>query len=115
MALRVVYAMRRDGLEPDETALNCYHSGRHDELQIQQQRRGASSKSPQQQQPRSVADAAPERKEVDNTGGGALRRIQDAFLGKDRNPYESLLLVECTQYNPNDRRRIGEQRVRIIV
>jgi Pentatricopeptide repeat domain len=109
MALRVVYAMRRDGLEPDETALNCYHSGKHDEAQIQQRR--ASDESPQQQP--SVADAARERK-VDNTGW-ALRRIKDTFLGKDRNPYESLLLVECTQFNPSDRRRIGEQRVRIIV
>ena len=30
-------------------------------------------------------------------------------------PYESLLLVECTKYDRNDRRREGEQRVRIIV
>jgi hypothetical protein len=30
-------------------------------------------------------------------------------------PYESLLFVECTKYDRNDRRREGERRVRIIV
>jgi hypothetical protein len=30
-------------------------------------------------------------------------------------PYESLMYVECTKYDQNDRRRFGERRVRIIV
>jgi hypothetical protein len=33
----------------------------------------------------------------------------------ERKLYESLLSVECTKYDTNDRRRAGEQRVRIIL
>jgi hypothetical protein len=110
VALRVVYAMRRDGLEPDETALNCYHSGKHDQGLVPRRLASEESTQPPHPPPNAVpADAAPDRP------GWTMRRIKDTILGRDRSPYESLLLVECTQYDPNDRRRIGEQRVRIIV
>lgn len=116
MALRVVYAMRRDGLEPDETALNCYRSGKFD----RQQRLSAGVDS---NEPSRAFGGG------DDDGGGAarraLQRLAYRLLPKggggnpssrsNNGPYESLLYVECTQYNQNDRRRAGEQRVRIIV
>jgi pentatricopeptide repeat protein len=120
MALRVVYAMRRDGLEPDETALNCYRSGKHDRQQKQEQQReggddGAFSAGAQEGGGAGAARRALERLASTllpppKSGGG----IGDRDAGGN-GPYESLLYVECSQYHPNDRRRAGEQRVRIIV
>jgi hypothetical protein len=79
IALRLVYAMKREGLEPTETSLNSYRSG---------QRRPLAA---------SLAE----------TSGYGSRL--------ERKLYESLLSVECTKYDTNDRRRAGEQRVRIIL
>jgi pentatricopeptide repeat protein len=79
IALRLVYAMKRDGLEPTETSLNSYRSG---------QRR-------------------PHAKSLSETGGFGS--------SLERKLYESLISVECTKYDTNDRRRAGEQRVRIIL
>lgn len=80
IALRIVYAMKKEDLEPSETSLNCYHSGKK-----ARQRLGVDSGNPFLQR----------------------LRLIDA--------YESLLYVECTKYDQNDRRRAGEKRVRIIV
>jgi len=76
IALRVVYAMNKEGVEPNEVSLNCYRSGKRV--------RG-------------------------NVGSRLVQRLRLV------DPYESLLFVECTKYDENDKRRAGEKRVRIIV
>jgi hypothetical protein len=81
IGVRIVYAMAKEGIEPNEVALKCYQSGKR----LRQQLSGATSGSD----------------------------IVHKFLFVDQ--YESLLYVECTKYDRNDRRRFGEQRVRIIV
>jgi pentatricopeptide repeat protein len=90
IALRVVYAMNKDGIEPNETSLNSYRSG----TRIQQKVRG--------------------RNNEDGDAGMGLRSTIERTL-KLREQFESLLVVECTKYDQNDRRRDGEQRVRIIL
>ena len=89
IALRLVYAMSKEGLEPNEVALNCYRSGK----------------------------AFRERSELANTSDGEGNKRSRLFSRRLRlvDPYESLLYVECTKYDRNDRRRAGEARVRIIV
>jgi pentatricopeptide repeat protein len=81
VALRVVYAMSKDGLEPNEASLNSYRSG----SKIQKLNEGDGFR------------LTLERK---------LKLIEQ---------YESLLFVECTKYDCDDRRRTGERRVRIIL
>lgn len=51
-------------------------------------------------------------KRIRNTTGGPAARIAQKLK---LSAYESLLEVECSKYDQNDRRRQGEQRVRIIV
>lgn len=89
VALRVVYAMNKDGIEPNETSLNSYRSG----TRIQQKIRGRNK---------------------EDGGSRGLRSTIERTL-KLREQFESLLVVECTKYDQNDRRRNGEQRVRIIL
>ena len=89
IALRVVYAMNKDGIEPNETSLNSYRSG----CRIQQK--------------------LDERNKEVVGGIGFRTTIERTF--KLREQFESLLVVECTKYDQNDRRRDGEQRVRIIL
>lgn len=81
IALRLVYAMNKEGLEPNENSLNSYRSGRR------------------------VPKA-------ESTGGFRSSLEQKLKLV---DPYESLLFIECTKYDRNDRRRAGDQRVRIIL
>jgi len=79
IALRLIFAMVKEGIEPNETSLRCYHSGK----------------------------LTTERLAPD---GGSW------FVSRVRlKAYESLLQVECTKFDRNDKRRIGESRVRIIV
>lgn len=80
IALRVVYAMKKEGLEANEVSLNSYKSGK--------------------------------RIRGHNDVGPASDILQKLKLA---NVYESLLEVECLKYDQYDRRRKGEQRVRIIV
>jgi hypothetical protein len=82
IALRIVYAMKKEGIEPEETSLRCYVSGK------------------QTRQSRNVAEST---------------RVLLAQKLRLVDSYESLLYVECMKYNTNDSRRVGEQRVRIIV
>jgi hypothetical protein len=82
IALRLVYAMKREGLEATEQALNSYRAG----IRI--------------------------RKSTIITSTVAAKLALKLQL---INAYESLLEIECTRYNQNDRRRQGETRVRIIV
>jgi len=72
IALRLAYAMAKEGVEPTEAALNTYNAG------------------------------AREKKE-------GLEKVR--LHGQ----YENLLLVECTKYDSNDRRRLTDKRVRIIL
>ena len=75
VALRIVYAMNKAGVEPTETSLNCYYAGKR----LTMEEKNDSSK-----------------------------------LGL-RDQYESLLSVECTKYNTNDKRREGDKKIRIIL
>ncbi|GFH47783.1 hypothetical protein CTEN210_04258 [Chaetoceros tenuissimus] len=72
IALRIAYAMTKEGLEPTEAALNAYNAG---------------------------------------------VRLRDMDLEKVRlhTQYEKLLLIECSNYCPNDKRKLKEKRVRIII
>ena len=90
VALRVVYAMNKDGIEPNEASLNSYRSG----TRLQQKFRGRNN-------------------EDSDVGMGLRSTIERTF--KLWEQFESLLVVECTKYDQNDRRRDGEQRVRIIL
>eukprot|EP00977_Amphora_coffeiformis_P012865 scaffold3267_cov142-Amphora_coffeaeformis.AAC.1 len=81
IGLRLVYAMVKEGLEPNEVTLNSYRSGKRLRQSMIEE----------------------------NLGWAFARKL--ALL----DPYESLLLVECTKYDRNDRRRDGERRVRIII
>jgi len=79
IAVRLAYAMNKEGLEPNEHSLNSYRAG----------------------------------KRLVDTGGSLRSRLARKLKLID--PYESILYVECTKYDRNDRRRTGEKRVRIIV
>ena len=80
IGLRLLYAMKREGLEPNETTLNSYRSGKRLGQTLVKENRAKAF---------------------------ARKLVLD--------PYESLLFVECTRYDLNDRRRAGDRRVRIIV
>ena len=82
IAVRLVYAMNKDGIEPNEVALNCYRSGK-----------------------RMREKLAKLNNEIEKKGGLGLAISQQ---------FESILLVECTKFDENDKRRAGEKRVRII-
>jgi pentatricopeptide repeat protein len=83
IALRVIYAMNKDEIEPNEMSLNSYRSG-------------------SRVQKRSEGD-----------GGGFRTTIERKLKLVEQ--FESLLFIECTKYDENDRRRDGEKRVRIIL
>jgi len=83
IACRLVYAMKKEELDPNEMALNCYRSGKRKREKLAKQNGGLEEKS----------------------GIGLAMSRQ----------FESVLLVECTKYDKNDRRRAGEKRVRIII
>ena len=92
IALRLVYAMSREGLDPDETALNCYKAGKH-----------------------SSTISQGENEENSKEGPGYRRKLQRLLNIKMVDAYESLLYVECVKYNKDDKRRAGERRIRIIL
>jgi len=81
IAVRLTYAMKTEGLEPSETALNCYLAGkrqRHKEWVLLN----------------------------GNVSVPSLIMLE--------NHYENILIVECSQFDVNDRRRMGDKKVRII-
>ncbi len=80
IALRIVYAMNKEGVPVNEMALQCFQAGK---------RTGITE---------AERDESPRKKAV-------------AFCEQ----FESLLLVECTKYDANDKRREGDERVRIIL
>ena len=83
VAVRLVYAMNKEGLEPTEMALNCYRSGKR-----MRQRLAKFDNS------------------IEEKSGIGLAMSKQ---------FESILTVECTKYDTNDKRRAGEKRVRIII
>ena len=80
IALRIVYAMNKEGVPVNEMALQCFQAGK---------RTG-------------IAEAASD---------DSQRKKAVTFFEQ----FESLLLVECTKYETNDKRREGDKRVRIIL
>jgi len=75
--VRLTYAMKTEGLEPSETALNCYLAGKRQR-----------------------------HKEWVLLNGNVSIMLE--------NHYENILIVECSQFDVNDRRRMGDKKVRII-
>jgi len=92
IALRIVYAMNKEGIEPTENALKCYESGKR------------------------ALEGLMERSEECNEQGenGPLGAITKPKIPRMANQFESLLAVECTKYDVEDKRRLGDKRVRII-
>jgi pentatricopeptide repeat protein len=88
VALRIAYALNKEGIEPNDISLNCYRSG----TRTRERLKRANNENPRQ---------AGGKKLLPN-----LRLIEQ---------YENLLFVECTKYDTNDKRRDGDKRVRIIV
>eukprot|EP00797_Seminavis_robusta_P037389 Sro987_g228280.2 (797) ;mRNA; f:31122-33512 len=87
VALRLVYAMGKEGLPVDETALNCYKSGKR--------------------RARAKRDMKSEQK------NGVRQRLRKLLNMVDA--YESLLFVECVKYDQRDKRRSGDKKIRIII
>mmetsp|Transcript_3708 Transcript_3708/g.8552 ORF Transcript_3708/g.8552 Transcript_3708/m.8552 type:complete len:781 (-) Transcript_3708:306-2648(-) len=89
IALRVSYAMNKEGLEPNEISLNSYKAGKRHQEKLSGQN------------------------DDDDTWGGSWLN----FLPKPNmiEQYESLLYIECTRYNPENKRMSKERRVRIIL
>mmetsp|Transcript_3485 Transcript_3485/g.6445 ORF Transcript_3485/g.6445 Transcript_3485/m.6445 type:complete len:789 (-) Transcript_3485:109-2475(-) len=71
LALRILYAMKKEYIEPDEVALNAYKAGKKRET-----------------------------KSTEVTMNGL---------------YEKIVEVECSKYNPEDKRKKKEKRIRIII
>lgn len=84
IGLRIVYAMQKEGLEPDETSMNCYNAGKEEG---------------------DFLDS------LNPSNTFQLARKLRHLLGS----YESLLYVECMKYDQNDKRRVGDKRVKIIL
>ena len=81
IAVRLAYAMRKEGLEPSETALNCYLSGKR-------------------------------QRHKDWTFKNGKFPIPSLIILEKQ--HESMLIVECSQYDAIDRKRVGDKKVRII-
>jgi len=81
IAVRLAYAMRKEGLEPSETALNCYLSGKR-------------------------------RRHKDWTFKNGEFPVPSLIVLEKQ--HESMLIVECSQYDARDRKRVGDKKVRII-
>jgi pentatricopeptide repeat protein len=92
IAVRLAYAMNREGIEPDEVSLNSYSGGKRIRGEMQN-------------------DQASDDREIE---GGIM---WTTLLPKPNmvEQYESLLYVECTKYNPNSKLTSGDKLVRIIL
>lgn len=90
IAVRVSYAMQKEGIEPNEISLNSYKAGKRMQEQLNQK---------------------------DDDNPGQARSLWPKFLPQPNmiTQYESLLYVECTKYNPANRRMAKDRRVRIIL
>ena len=88
IALRLAYAMNREGIEPNEVSLNNYLSGKRIHQTLDEK-----------------------------NGRETVRRSFPQLLSKINlmKQYENLLDVECTRYDKNNKRMVRDKRVRIIV
>ncbi|KAL3938326.1 MAG: hypothetical protein SGBAC_006741 [Bacillariaceae sp.] len=88
IAVRVSYAMNKEGIEPNEISLNSYKAGKRHQEELNGQ---------------------------NDDDRGRSRWLK--FLPKPNmiEQYESLLFIECTKYNPENKRTSNERRVRIIL
>ncbi|KAL7560351.1 hypothetical protein ACA910_002763 [Epithemia clementina (nom. ined.)] len=116
LAVRLVYAMRKEGLEPDEVALHSYLSGKRERSNLDEPKEGASAANPQ--------DSSAKETDHNSFKTSFLRKVANIAMPRQRpswglvaaRPYEALLQVECTQYDSSDKRRFQNvTRVRIIV
>ena len=88
IAVRLVYAMAKQGLTVTETALQCYEAGKKRQEMILMNENNT--------------DVALVKKK--SKLGRAISKM-----------YENILVVECSKYSERDKRRSGERRVRIIL
>ena len=92
IALRVAYAMVKEGIEPNDVSLNCYHAGKRTRERL-----------------------AEDNITQEDTTDRPKRKLLPKFTLDFVDQYENLFFIECTKYDQNDMRRSKEKRVRIIV
>ena len=102
VGLRLVYAMNREGIEPNDVSLNNYKAGK----------RLCNCRAD-----RLSSEESPKRGFIFASRSFAGRDIPQLSLPKLNmmKQYENLLYVECTKYNQYDKHMSKDQRVRIIV
>jgi pentatricopeptide repeat protein len=93
MALRVSYAMVKEGIEPNDVSLNCYHAGKRTRERLADENNTTE----------------------EDTTVRPKRKLLPKFTLDFVDQYENLFFIECTKYDQNDMRRSKERRVRIIV
>lgn len=99
IALRVVYAMKKDGIDPSEHA---YYNYRH----------GRMTRNAMLQQPNNKR----EREGKVNDGDLLFPKLPNFFPRLDMvTQCENLLFVECKKYHTKDRRLEDDMKVRIIM
>jgi hypothetical protein len=92
IALRVAYAMVKEGIEPNDVSLNCYHAGKRTRERL-----------------------AEDNTTQEDTTDRPKRKLLPKFTLDFVDQYENLFFIECTKYDQNDMRRSKDRRVRIIV
>ena len=104
IAVRLAYAMNREGIEPNEVSLNNYLSGKRLQIIIDKSINGED-----------FGDNGSYNK--DKPKGYFARRSMPKLLPKINmvDQYENLLYVECTKYDKYNKRMSKDKRVRIIV
>jgi len=107
VGVRLVYAMNREGIEPNEVSLNNYRAGKRLGTRLMGIKTATLSSSQQQQQQQ---QQRPQR----TFGGGQFPKLTLPKLNMVQQ-YENILYVECTKYNQYNKRMSKDQRVRIIV
>ena len=85
LAVRLVYALRKEGLEASEVSLHSYQAGKRE---------------------RPTNEGNPRLRRISQIMASTWRMVA---------PYEEILFVECTKYEANDKRRSNDKRVRIIL
>ena len=91
IALRLAFAMDREGIEPNEVCLNNYRAGKR------------------------LRRREMELLSVEESNNIGLRRTKLLPQINLVEQYENLLYVECTKYDKNNMRMAKDRRVRIIV
>jgi pentatricopeptide repeat protein len=94
VAVRLAYAMNKEGIEPDGISINNYRAGKRIQAQLHPTATG-----------------------IDEGGSIQRGKFFSKLLSKPNmvEQYESLLYIECTKYDPNNRIMSKDKRIRIIV